>query len=232
VSVSNIFAQIYDADYSLFAWPSSPVLAQYIFFHENFFRGKTVLEIGCGTALPGITAFKMGCRRVYLADKFSSDSSRQLVERNLKDNGVSFSWWDHQHSIPQEADQVLLTRITWASFFDNNSPLTALDTDFNPELDCIIASDCFYDEADFENILCTINFLLRFKCKSSACFLMTYQERHSNWNIKCRLQRWNLVGESISLSSFEGDSSHLLGSTLPGNHSIWFFKILIKHSPD
>lgn len=220
--------QIYDEDYAFFTWPSAPVLGQFIFFREDLFRDKTILEMGCGTALPGITAVKMKCRRLYLADKFSNESSRQLVERNLNQNDISFIWWSQDNPVGISKDclhQVVLTRLTWGSFFEADSPLMTLNSDFNPELDCIIASDCFYDEADFESILCTVNFLLRFKCKPKAYFLTTYQERHSDWNIKCQLKRWCLTGESIPLADFEGESSNLLGTSLPGNHTIWLFKI-------
>ena len=220
--------QIYDADFSLFTWPSSPVLAQYIFFHaDTLFRGKNILEIGCGTCLPGMTAVKIGCKVLCLADKFSSIKSKDLVEQNLKDNEIPFSWYDSSSELRRnnEEQTIFLTKLVWGSMFEEDCPLTNSQDDI--KFDYIIASDCFYDEKDFENILCTVNFLLRFKCNPGSCFLTSYQERHSNWNIQCLLFQWKLKGESIPLADFEADSVNLLGSSLPGNHTIHLFKIVL-----
>ncbi|GLE02546.1 hypothetical protein PINS_up011384 [Pythium insidiosum] len=42
-----------DKHYGLFIWPSAMVLARFVaFHHERLFRGATVMELGCGTALP------------------------------------------------------------------------------------------------------------------------------------------------------------------------------------
>jgi predicted nicotinamide N-methyase len=40
--------------FGLFVWPSALVLTQFIASHHEKFAGKTILEIGCGTALPGL----------------------------------------------------------------------------------------------------------------------------------------------------------------------------------
>ena len=43
----------------LYIWPSSPVLAWYLWLHHSKFTGKRVLELGAGTALPGILLAKV-----------------------------------------------------------------------------------------------------------------------------------------------------------------------------
>ena len=45
------------ASYGLYIWPSAPVLAWYIWINQERFRGKRVLELGAGTALPGWETF-------------------------------------------------------------------------------------------------------------------------------------------------------------------------------
>ena len=47
------------ASYGLYLWPSSPVLAWYLWLHQDQFRHRTVLELGAGTALPGILLAKV-----------------------------------------------------------------------------------------------------------------------------------------------------------------------------
>lgn len=40
--------------YALFMWPSAMVLAHFIAQKAQLFENKIVMELGCGTALPGI----------------------------------------------------------------------------------------------------------------------------------------------------------------------------------
>ncbi len=67
------------ASYGLYIWPSSPVLGWYLWLHqEEEVRGRRVLELGAGTALPGLLCAKAGAEKVYLADIAS--------ERNILQN--------------------------------------------------------------------------------------------------------------------------------------------------
>ncbi len=50
-----------DSDYGTFLWPSGVVLAEHIFQTRAQFRGRSVIEIGSGISLPGITAAKVWC---------------------------------------------------------------------------------------------------------------------------------------------------------------------------
>ncbi|CAG2215148.1 METTL23 [Mytilus edulis] len=53
-----ILTLVLDGNYGMYVWPCSPVLAQYIWYHRASLKGKTILEIGAGTSLPGIVAAK------------------------------------------------------------------------------------------------------------------------------------------------------------------------------
>ncbi|KAL6555539.1 hypothetical protein OROHE_007211 [Orobanche hederae] len=61
-------------EYGLFVWPSSIVLAEYVWQQKTWFCGANVVELGAGTSLPGLVAAKVGAD-VTLTD----DSSRSEV---------------------------------------------------------------------------------------------------------------------------------------------------------
>ena len=50
--------EIIEAEYGSYVWPSSVVLAQYIWFNKETLFKKSFMEIGSGTALPSIVACK------------------------------------------------------------------------------------------------------------------------------------------------------------------------------
>ncbi|KAI3845628.1 hypothetical protein MKW92_049571 [Papaver armeniacum] len=72
-----------EEEYGMFVWPCSIVLAEYIWQQRSFFTGKSVLELGAGTSLPGLVAAKVGAN-VTLTD----DSSR------LEIMGITWGEWD------------------------------------------------------------------------------------------------------------------------------------------
>lgn len=51
-----------------FAWPGGQALARYILDHPEMAAGRTVLDIGSGSALAGIAAAQAGARSVLAAD--------------------------------------------------------------------------------------------------------------------------------------------------------------------
>ncbi|XP_060594185.1 histone-arginine methyltransferase METTL23-like [Ruditapes philippinarum] len=203
--ISVLIPERLDADYGMYTWPSAPTLAQYIWHNREQFRGKTVLEIGAGTALPGIVAAKCGAV-VHLSD---SESLLNCSNNSLKS------------CIANGLNDIKVHAITWGLFGTDVLQL--------PSLDIIIASDCFYDTKDFEDIISTVAFLLERNRGSE--FLFTYQERSSSRTIEHLLDQWNLNGSQIHLSDFNADKPCLAGSELPGNHTIHMFKLTSKDNP-
>ena len=62
-----------EPDFSSYVWPSSVVLAQYIWHNQATLSGKSFLEIGCGTGLPSIVALKcVHPKYIILTDKICS----------------------------------------------------------------------------------------------------------------------------------------------------------------
>jgi predicted nicotinamide N-methyase len=166
----------------MYTWPCAPVLAQYVWHHRDVVKGRTVIELGAGTALPGIVAAKCGAR-VTLSDKEDPPEPLKNCSKSCQMNGVS--------------DQVQVVGICWGSI----SPIVVS----LPMADYILSSDCLYDSKDFEDVFVTVAFLM--EKNPSAEFWMTYQERSSSRSIAYLLDRWKLKCKQVPLSTFgaEGD---------------------------
>lgn len=54
---------------------------------SSFFNGKTIVELGCGTALASIAAAKLGASTVYATD--ANQEVLNLAQRNIERNNVS-----------------------------------------------------------------------------------------------------------------------------------------------
>ncbi|CAI8054051.1 Methyltransferase-like protein 23 [Geodia barretti] len=139
--------------------------------------------LGAGTAVPGITAAKVGARLTTLTDRATSQRLTAALRQTC-----------HLNRIPDSRVQIL--PLSWGVF----SP-QLLDL---PPQDILLASDCFYDSADFEDILATVSY---FMDKNRHCkFWTSYQERSSNRSLWALLQRWGLRCEIIPLESVHGSS--------------------------
>lgn len=156
-------------------------MRRFLWIQRERFVGKRILEIGCGTALPGIVAAKFGAK-VILSDSCTLPNALKHVHRCCAVNNLE---------VGRDIDVIGLT---WGI-------LTKSVFDIGP-IDYIIASDCFYDPSVFEDILVTVAFLLNSPtCDTSPVkFLFTYQNRSSDWSIDHLLQKWNLKCEKVSLA--------------------------------
>jgi predicted nicotinamide N-methyase len=72
-------------------WPSARALAIHLSKMGSWLNGKTVLELGCGLALPSIVAAKLGAKVV--ATDFHPDVPK-FLEHNLKINNVRIDYRD------------------------------------------------------------------------------------------------------------------------------------------
>jgi len=165
--------EVVDAAYGLYVWPSAPVLAQYIWSKRAQLKGKSVLEIGAGTALPGVVAAKCGASSVILSDCSTLTECQQRCLASVSANNLS-------------ADVVPVVGITWGVV---STQLLEL-----PKLDLVLASDCFYDSKDFEDVVMTMSFLLHENPEAEVWF--SYQVRSSSKSIEGLLAKWKLRGHS------------------------------------
>lgn len=141
---------------------------------------KRILEIGCGTALPGILAAKFGAE-VILSDSCTLPNSIKHIHRCCRANGL------------EPGKDIDVIGLTWGILLKSTF-------DIGP-IDYIIAADCFYDPTVFEDILVTVSFLLNAASSDTSPikFLFTYQERSADWSIDHLLQKWNLQCSNVSL---------------------------------
>lgn len=86
-TVSLQLEELYSGDFGTTIWPSSDLLAKLIFQNEDFFRNKTVLELGCGPGLAGIAAAKCGSH-VFLTDLDTPSSILDNCKQNCVLNHV------------------------------------------------------------------------------------------------------------------------------------------------
>lgn len=155
---------------------------RFLWIQRDKFIGKRILEIGCGTALPGILAAKFGAK-VILSDSCTFPNALKHASRCCSENNL------------EPGRDIDVIGLTWGLL---------LKSVFNiGPLDYIIASDCFYDPSVFEDILVTVSFLLNATSTSQNSapvkFLFTYQERSSDWSIDHLLQKWRLRCSKVSL---------------------------------
>ena len=192
--VKVIILEVVDPQYGLFTWPSAVILAQYVWYHRNKLENQYVIELGSGTALPGVLAALCGAN-VTLTDGEQFPNCLENCLKTCAVNGLT---------------NVHTTALTWGSFSKNLLEL--------PNFDFIFGSDCFYDPKDFDDILATVAFLLdRNPCGE---FWTSYQERSADWSIEMLLRKWSLECRHVSLTSFVGDDDNIPGSDLITNHSI------------
>ena len=126
------------ASYGLYLWPSSPVLAWYLWLHQNQFRHKTVLELGAGTALPGILLAKLGSK-VILSDSVTLPHCVNNCREAVKLNSLE--------------DKVAVIPLSWGL-------ITTQLLRLKNKLDWVIGSDLFFDPEVFEKLIFTIKWLL------------------------------------------------------------------------
>lgn len=103
-------------------WDSALVLSEFIVTHcrlEFDLQGKSVLELGAGTGLPGLTTAVLGARRVVLTDV---DLLLPLLNKNVEANGLRY--------------RVEVRELPWGS--DESSSRLG-------EFDLILMSDVFFD---------------------------------------------------------------------------------------
>ncbi len=193
------------ASYGLYLWPSAPVLAWYLWLHqEELLRGKTVLELGAGTSLPGLLCAKAGAAKVYLADVASDVNVLGNCRQAVRLNGLQ--------------DKAEVVGITWGAYEPDLLRLR------REGLDLIVGSDLFFDPSVFEPLCSTLSFLLR---GSGARALIAVQDRSGDWHLGEHLDRWGLRGRDIRPKEFLRGTGIQEGD-LAGRHTIFILEIVVK----
>jgi predicted nicotinamide N-methyase len=192
------------ASYGLYIWPSSPVLAWYIWLHQETLVDKRVLELGAGTALPGLLSAKLGCQ-VILSDSLNLPHCLENCKEGVRLNNLE--------------DRVSVQPLTWGSF--------SLQTlRFQGRVDLLLGSDLFFDPDVFEPLLVTVSWILRNNPGSE--FICTVQERAADWSIEALLLKWKLSCSYVYPADFLRGTG-INESDLTGNHQIFILRITSNH---
>ncbi|XP_014260973.1 methyltransferase-like protein 23 [Cimex lectularius] len=188
------------ASYNSYTWPSAPILAWFLWQHRSELPGKHIIELGAGTALPGIVAAKCGAT-VTLTESATLPKALQHIKHCCQVNNLN-------------NNQVRVAGLTWGLFLTST-------LNFAP-IDLIIGSDCFYDPSVFEDIIVTVSFLL--DNNPQARFLSVYQERSADWSIEHLLNKWGLRCEHLSINNL-GAESGIDINELMQDHTIHLLEI-------
>ncbi|XP_068620207.1 uncharacterized protein [Battus philenor] len=184
-----VIPELLSAGYSFYTWPSAPLLAWYLWTQRRHLHGLRVLELGCGTGLPGILAAKCGAH-VTLTDSVALPRSLRHLSACCEANGL----------VPGRDVQLL--GLAWGLFLADVHNLRPVDL--------ILASDCFYEPSQFEEVISTVAYLLD---GTDGRFLCAYQERSADWSIEALLKKWGLKGALLDLDSLS-ESSGVEGMTM------------------
>lgn len=192
------------ASYGLYLWPSAPVLAWYLWLKQEDIKDKTVLELGSGTALPGLLCAKFGAKKVFLTDDFWQENTLKNIDEAVKINDLT------------DTNHVQVHGLTWGEYTKELFDIC------DSKLDYIIGSDLFYDPQVFEPLLITISFLL--ESHPQAQVLIAVQERSNNWSIEELLIKWKLKCSYIFPREFLRETG-ISEADLTGKHTIFILKI-------
>lgn len=131
-TISIQIDEVYSGDFGTTVWPSSQLLAEFIFKNSPFFHNKVVLELGCGSGLAGIAAAKCGSK-LFFTDLDCPVSILDNCKYNCEINRVN----DHSTVVRIDSFYHHKMPLRWGHITKNLFDL--------PSIDVIIGSDLFYD---------------------------------------------------------------------------------------
>ena len=164
-----------DEEYGTYAWPSSLLLAQYLAEQHLDYQNRSLLELGCGIALPGLVAAKLGAR-VVLTDAAAHVKVLQNCKRSCDLNQI------HCEIIP----------LSWGSF--SSQILTMSRPDY------LIAADVFYEQDKIDILLSSIVY---FGAPLLTAFHRRDSRLRSRLTLACKA--WDLELNTVSLPPLTKD---------------------------
>ena len=164
------------------------------------------MELGSGTALPGLLCSKLGAKKVLLSDDFWQPNTLKNCREAIKVNGLG-------------EDRIGVLGLTWGEYSSSGLLSPELHAD---SLDFIIGSDLFFDPKVFEPLVATLAYLLG---RHPACqVLISVQERSADWSIEEHLLKWNLRCSYIYPKEFLSGTG-IDESDLIGGHTIFILRV-------
>ena len=117
-------------------WEAAVLLADHMAttLGPDYFRGKRVIELGCGTALPSIVASKLG------AEVLATDLTVEVISRA-------------QRNVQRNGAQAKVQRLSWGRLLDG-------DYDGLDKFDIVLASDVLWVLGSWKPLAVTARELL------------------------------------------------------------------------
>ncbi|KCV72046.1 hypothetical protein H696_01454 [Fonticula alba] len=168
-------------------WRSSLLLALHLRHQPAMVAGHSVLELGAGTGVAGLTAALLGARRVVLTDL--PQGGVQSAERSVRLN---------PRARPATGGVEVLP-LDWAAA-DAPAMVARLGSPF-PDL--LLAADCVFQPDMFVPFVQTLALLLHeAQARGRDCHplaLMAYENRSPYRSLAETLAFWGLVGREVPL---------------------------------
>lgn len=102
LSAAETSAAFDDPPYWSFCWGSGVALAQWIAMQPDLVRGRTVVDVGCGSGIVAIAAAQAGARRVIASDL--DPIALTAATLNAHSNGVVLDYLDDFAALDTEVD--------------------------------------------------------------------------------------------------------------------------------
>ncbi|KAL3676139.1 hypothetical protein R1sor_026087 [Riccia sorocarpa] len=178
-SLTVRISEVKKEDYGLYVWPSSILLAEYIWQQRARFAGRKVLELGAGTALPGIVAAKVGAD-VVLTDHADRSEVFENMKASCEINNVDCR----------------IQGLTWGEWDVETCSLLDAGVDF------VLGADVIYQNTEFDDLFATVSYLL--KGRPGSVFITTYEKRSGHRSVEYLMAKWGLHCTTIiDVSDFE-----------------------------
>jgi hypothetical protein len=170
-------------------------------------QGKAVLELGCGTGLPGLVAASCGASCLLTDDEDALPVLKNTRVVLMTNNPVHYYTFSatggDTNPLQLSFEPIFLSSskvapFSWASFSPSFiSSFYSQDGSQATWPDLIIAADCFYDNSSsYDSIFATLDF---FFTKHPGCkFITTYQVRSSQRSLQwLATKKWGFKVRSI-----------------------------------
>ena len=162
----------YHNDVALRLWEAGAGLAEYFVEHPDLVRGKSVIEIGAGVGLTGLTiAGCCGAREVHLTDY--TDACRVNLAHNIS---INRDWLEASKENPMITQGYL----EWSSFVTllgedaGHEGQAQSSTNLFDEIDVLVAADVVYDVANLKHLVAVLRcFLQKTSGAKRAIFAIT-----------------------------------------------------------
>jgi len=151
----------------LIVWPAAQLLCKYLYHeyrkNQNFFKGKSMIELGAGLGLCGLICSSFGAKFTVVTDK--SSEVLQLLRTNIKRN------FGH-------TDKVVCHKLQWGVDLDKR--LEEMECE---SFDLILGSDLVYNDVSLNPLCETVSKLISKRGKQCE-FWLTYVSRDIHLDTK------------------------------------------------